>query len=112
MKKKEDLDWQCSSTMRWGRGEEVDAYLDWDEDRYYLWFEETDNFIGWCEETLEKDGDSSQMEMLNELREELAKIGVREFYSLESVNEYCADMCGDNEPAFFYEDDLLGICGA
>lgn len=112
MKMREDLDWQTSSTMRWGSGEEVVAYLDWDENCYYLWFEETDNFIGWCEEVLEKYGDASQMEILEELRQELSKIGVKEFISLEAVNEYCKSMCGDNDPAYFYEDDLLGICGA
>ena len=102
----DDLDWQTSSVMRWGNGEEVIAYLDWDERRYYLWFEPTANFIDWCE------GQPDIAYMLDELNEELAQIGVHEFCELDGVNEFCKEYCGDNEPAFFYEDELTGICGA
>ena len=108
----DDVDWQTSSVMRWCCGEEVIAYLDWDERRYYLWFEPTDNFEMWCEEVLEKENDDSLMELLAELKEQLNDIHIQEFCTLEAVNEFCKQFCGDNEPAFFYEDETLGICGA
>jgi len=107
-----DLDWQTSSVMRWSSGEEVEAYLDWDERRYYLWFEPTSGFEDWCEEVLQKEHDDSMVKILAELREELAQIGVQEFCDLDGVNEFCKWYCGDDEPAYFYEDDLTGICGA
>ena len=102
----------CESVMRWGNGEEVTACLWWDEQWYYLWFEPTDNFIGWCEEIKEHDGDDSLMNMLAALRVELEKIGVQTFSDLEGVNSYCEHHCGDNEPSYFYEDDLMGVMGA
>ena len=111
----DELDWQTSSVMRWGSGEEVVAYLDWDERRYYLWFEPTDFFVDWCEEVLEREHDESMMNMLKELRAELEKIGVQEFCDLDSVNSYCKSKCGSDDPfdrAEFYEDDLGNICGA
>lgn len=101
-------DWDCSSVMRWGGGEEVIAYLTWDETRFYLWFEPTDAFTDFVEEQ----GDASLKLILDELRSELASIGVQEFGTLEAVNSYCEYFCGDNEPSFFYEDELVGICGA
>ena len=103
-----ELDWQTSSSMRWADGEEVVAYLDWDERCYYLWFEPSLNFTVFCEEIDRED-------FLANLENELAKIGVQEFYSLEDVNEYCKEMCGSYDPydrAEFYEDELLGVCGA
>lgn len=114
-KKFEDLEEMASSTMRWGSGEEVVAHLDWDEWLYYLWFEPTYGFEAWCEELLEREGDDSMMKMLEELRAELANIGVQEFYDLVSVNEYCKGKCGSNDPydrAEFYVDDWGNICGA
>lgn len=110
-----ELDWQTSSVMRWGSGEEVVAYLDWDERRYYLWFEPTDFFVDWCEEVLRGYGDDSMMQMLDALNEELAQIGVQEFCDLDSVNSYCESKCGSDDPydrAEFYEDEWGNICGA
>jgi hypothetical protein len=110
-----DLNWKTSSVMRWGSGEEVIAYLDWDERRYYLWFEPTDNFTDWCEEVLRGYGDDRMMQMLDALTEELARIGVQEFCDLESVNKFCKKYCGSDDLydcAEFYEDDWGNICGA
>ena len=103
-----EMDWMVTSSMRWGSGEEVIAYLDWDESKYYLWFEPTFNFEDFCEEIGRDD-------LLIGLQNELAQIGVQEFYDLESVNEYCKRQCGSDDPydcAYFYEDELVGICGA
>lgn len=114
-KKIEDLEEMASSSMRWGSGEEVVAHLDWDEYLYYLWFEPTSGFEDWCEELLERESDDSMMKMLEELREELSRIGVRTFDSLESVNSYCESKCGSDDPydrAEFYVDDWGNICGA
>lgn len=111
----DELEVYCESTMRWGSGEVVCAYLSWDELKYYLWFEPTSGFEDWCEELLEREGDDSMMKMLEELREELSRIGVQTFDSLESVNEYCKSNCGSDDPydrAEFYEDDWGNICGA
>lgn len=105
-----EMDWQTSSTMRWLCGEEVVAYLNWDETKYYMWFEPTSNFEDWCDET-----GGGMIEVLILLRKELTDIGVQEFYDLESVNEFCKRYCGSDDPydrAEFYEDELLGICGA
>ena len=102
-----DLDWQTSSVMRWDCGQEVIAYLDWDDRRYYLWFEPTDNFTDWVEEC-----GGELDELMRDLLADIQKIGVQEFCELESVNEFCKQFCGDDEPAFFYEDALVGICGA
>lgn len=118
MKSKKTLDeigWACSSSMRWECGEEVVAYLDWDERAYYLYFEPAYGYEDWCKEVLEKDGDDSMMLALEELRDTLTKIGVQEFYDLDSVNEFCKRYCGSDDPydrAEFYEDELLGVCGA
>lgn len=101
-----ELDWQSCSCMRWGNGEEVNAYLDWDERFYYLWFEVTPTFEDWCE----KCPDIAYM--LDDLNTELEKIGVQKFGSLESVNAFCAQFCGDNEPAMFYFDEWGCVCGA
>ena len=114
-KKIEDLEEMASSTMRWGSGEEVVAHLDWDERLFYLWFEPTDGFVEWCEEVKEKDGDDHLMQLLTELRAELDRIGVQTFCFLESVNSYCKNKCGSDDPydcAEFYEDDWGNICGA
>jgi hypothetical protein len=114
-KKTEDLEEMASSTMRWGSGEEVIAHLDWDERVFYLWLEPTSGFEAWCEEVQEREGDDSMMKMLEELREELDRIGVQLFGSLESVNSYLKIKCGSDDPydrAEFYEDDWGNICGA
>lgn len=100
-----ELDWQTSSVMRWLSGEEVIAYLDWDENRYYLWFEPTDNFADFCEEIERED-------LLIGLENDIAQIGVQSFYDLDSVNRFCKRYCGDEEPAEFYEDEWGNICGA
>lgn len=96
----------AESCMRWDCGQEVDAYLWWDERRYYLWFVPTDNFIDWCEEN------SEIAYLLDALYKDLDKLGVQEFYDLDSVNEFCRGLCGDDDPAYFYEDELCGVCGA
>ena len=114
-KNPDDLRALAESSMRWGSGEEVVAYLDWDERLYYLWFEPGDGYVSWCEEVLRKYGDDHPMQMLNELRKELANIGVQTFGFLESVNSYCKGKCGSDDPydcAEFYEDEFCGICGA
>ena len=114
-KSAEELLPYCESTMRWGSGEEVVAYLDWDERKYYLFFEPTSGFEESCEEVLQREGDDSMMNLLTELRAELEKIGVQEFYDLDSVNSYCKSKCGSDDPydcAMFYEDDWGNICGA
>jgi len=111
----DELEIYCESTMRWGSGEVVCAYLSWDERRYYLWFEPTIGFEEWCEEVLERDGSDSMMKMLTELREELSRIGVQEFCDLDGVNSYCKNKCGSDDPfdcAEFYEDEWGNICGA
>ena len=88
------------SVMRWGSGEEVIAHLDWDERRYYLWFEPTDNFLDWAEEN------EDIAYMVDELNAELEQIGVQEFCDLDGVNSFCKRFCGDDEPAYFYIDEL------
>ena len=101
-------DWATSSVMRWSSGEEVIAYLDWDETRYYLWFEPTDLFTDFCAEIGRED-------MYIALNNELEQIGVQEFRLLNSVNEFCKQHCGSDDPydcAEFYEDDFGNICGA
>ena len=103
-KKISEMNWTCESTMRWDGGEEVAAYLDWDERRFYLWFEPTDKFADFCKE-IDRD------DLLVGLQNELAQIGVQEFGSLEGVNDYCKRNCGDDDPAMFYENEY-GICGA
>ena len=109
MKSKKTIDemdgYETSSVMRWGCGQEVVAYLDWDERAFYLWFEPTDIFLDWCEEA------PDIKYLLDELNEEIRKIGVQEFYNLDEVNSYCDGLCGDDDPAYFYEDELTGICG-
>lgn len=103
-----DMDWMCSSSMRWLEGEEVVAYLDCDEQCYYLWIEPSSNFEDFCEE---QGGD--MLTMLSDLRQELAQLGVQKFYDLSSVNDYLESYCGDNEPSMFYLDETLGVvCGA
>ena len=102
----------CESTMRWGSGEEVIACLYWDERCYYLWFEPTYNFISFCQSVWIDEEDESMMHLLDALRKELDEIGVQEFADLESVNSFCESYCGDNEPSYFYEDDLMGVMGA
>jgi len=114
-KKPEDLEEMATSSMRWGSGEEVVAHLDWDENRFYLWFEPTCGFEDFCEEILEREHDDSMMKLLEELRAELEKIGVQEFFDLDSVNSYCKSKCGSDDPydrAEFYEDDWGNVCGA
>lgn len=106
-KRVEELDWQTSSVMRWLSGEEVVAYLDWDERRWYLWFEPTDLFTDWCEEV-----GTEMKELYDDLDNELKKIGVQEFCTLDAVNSFCEGFCGDTEPAMFYEDEWGNICGA
>ena len=104
----DELDWQTSSSMRWDSGEEVVAYLDWDDSRYYLWFEPSDSFADFCKEIERED-------MLIGLQNELWQIGVQEFYDLDSVNSYCESKCGSDDPfdrAEFYENEWGNICGA
>ena len=98
----------CESAMRWLDGEEVVANLYWDEDAYYLWFEESDSFADWCREIDRED-------MLIGLENELAQIGRIICYDLDSVNAMCKRYCGSDDSfdcAYFYEDELTGICGA
>lgn len=105
-----DLDWQTSSTMRWLEGQEVIAYLDWDEHRYYLWFEPSSNFYDWVEECAGELDDC-----MARVENEIDKIGVQEFCDLESVNQFCKWYCGSDDPydcAEFYEDEWGNICGA
>lgn len=106
-KKMEELDEMTSSVMRWGSGEEVICYLDWDERWFYLWIEPTWNFIDFCEET-----GGEMRELMEALNIELANMGVQQFYDLDSVNKFCASFCGDNEPAEFYIDEWGWVCGA
>lgn len=104
----EQLEWQTSSVMRWLSGEEVVAYLDWDEDRFYLWFEPSDSFADFCAE-IERD------DLLIGLQNEIAQIGVQEFRDLDSVNEFSRRYCGSDDPydmAEFYWDEWNNICGA
>ena len=103
---KSELDWSVSSVMRWDSGQEVVAYLDWSSEWYYLWFEPSDGFIDWCNE------DPDIAYLLDEVTAETDRLGVMRFADLDSVNECCAEHCGDNEPAFFYEDEWGNICGA
>ena len=106
-KTKEQLEEYASSVMRWDSGVEVIAYLSWDQRAWYLWFEPTDNFLDWIEEQ------TDVAYLLEDLNDDLGKIGVQEFYDLDDVNKFCKDFCGDDDPAYFYEDELLGgICGA
>lgn len=107
-----DMYWMCSSSMRWTSGEEVVAYLDWDDrwdDRwFYVWIEPSSNFEDFCEEQ-----GGELLTMLYDLRQELSQLGVQKFHDLSSVNDYLESHCGDNEPAMFYLDETLGVvCGA
>ena len=111
----EEVDWQSCSAMRWVCGEEVNAFLDWDERRYYLWFEPTYGFEMWCAEVCEKEHNNNLMELLSELKEQLNDIGIQEFCDLEAVNEFCKQFCGSDDPydcAEFYEDEWGNIRGA
>ena len=99
-KKPYELEEMADSVMRWGSGEEVVAHIDWDSRWYYLWFDPTMNFVDWAEEN------PDIAYLLEELVDELAKLGVQQFSSLEGVNAFCAEHCGDNEPAYFYIDDV------
>ena len=104
----DSLDRMAESTMRWLEGEEVTAYLDWDSRYFYVWFEPTWNFEDFCEEQ-----GGHLLSMLSDLRHELEQIGVRRFYDLDSVNKFCEQHCGDNEPAMFYVDETFGgVVGA
>lgn len=96
-----DLTSECESTMRWGGGEEVICRLDWDRNYFYLWIEPTWGFEDFCE----AEGLSN---LLEELNAELEKIGVQQFCSIDEVNSYLEDLCGDDDPAYFYEDELFG----
>lgn len=93
-KKATELNWQTSSVMRWLEGEEVIAYLDWDDRYYYVWFEPTWMFEDFCKENNRED-------MLISLESELNQIGVNKFYDLDDVNSMCKKYCGDDEPAQF-----------
>lgn len=106
-KKHDDLNSYCTSVMRWGNGEEVEANLSWDDRWFYVWFEPTWGFIDWCEET----GGSMQT-MLEELNLELVKLGVHQFSDLDDLNAFCESFCGDDEPAEFYTDEWDNVCGA
>ena len=106
-KKPEDLYPIVESSMRWESGEEVVAKLDWDECRFYLWFEPSYSFECFCEEIGRED-------LLVGLKNNLAQIGVKIFFDLEDVNEYCKDKCGSDDPydcARFYKDEWGDICG-
>ena len=104
----DSLDRMAESTMRWLEGEEVTAILDWDDRYYYVGFEPTSGFEDFAEEM-----GGHLLTMLADLRQELEKIGVNRFYDLDSVNEFCEQYCGDNEPSMFYVDDTFGwVCGA
>lgn len=97
----------AESPMVWLDGEEVRANLSWDERFFYLWFEVAPVFEDFCE-----DIGGHMLAMLEELRAELEKIGVRKFGCLESVNDFCKSKCGDNCPANFYYDDIVEtVCG-
>lgn len=103
-KKVEELDYMASSSMRWLNGEEVTAFVDYDSRWYYVWFEPTWNFEDFCH--------ANDLDyMLSDLEEEIGKIGVNQFYDLGSVNEFCEQYCGDNEPSEFYFDEYMNVCG-
>lgn len=102
----ENLDRMCESTMIFLEGQEVTAYLDWDNSYFYVWLEPSTSYEDFCEE-IERD------DMLGGLINDLAQIGVNRFYDLFFVNEFLKALCGDNNPAEFYLDDTLGcVCGA
>ena len=105
-KKPEKLDRMCESTMVYLEGQEVTAWLDWDRRWFYVWLEPSTAFEDWCES-------NGMDDLLTELEEDLAQIGVEQFYDLYYVNEFLKTLCGDSNPAAFYVDDALGmVCGA
>jgi len=105
-----DLNPVCTSVQRFINGEEIVCNLDWDDRWYYVWMEPTYGWESFCEEC----GDPSMLLNLEALRGVLQNsIGVHQFSDLDGVNRFCDGFCGDDEPAEFYEDELLGnICGA
>lgn len=100
------LEKMAESSMRWLDGEEVTVFLDWDDRSYYVWCEPTWNFEHYCEE-------QGLLTLLSNLRQELDQIGVQQFFDLVSVNAFCRQYCGDNDPSEFYIDETFpGIIGA
>ena len=105
MKTKAQLEDQASSVMRFLEGEEVIAYIDWDSTWYYVWLEPTWAFEDFCEEH------EDCLPMLENLREELDRIGVQNFGDLDGVNRFLRRYCGDDEPAEFYLDEYDNVVG-
>ena len=104
-KNPQNLDRMCESTMVYLEGQEVTARLDWDRKWFYVWLEPSVIWEDWCES-------NGMNEMLTDLENDLARIGVEQFHDLYYVNEFLKTLCGDSNPAVFYIDDALGIiCG-
>lgn len=103
----DQLDRMTSSVMRYLEGEEVEVFVDWDSNWFYAWMEPTWGFEDFCEEV-----GGSMMTMLESLNADLDKLGVHQFYDLASLNEWIKQFCGDDEPAEFYFDDWMNVCGA
>jgi len=95
---------QTCSTMVYLEGQEVKVCLDWDSRRFYVWMEPSWVFEDFC-------NDYGHEDSLNDLRADLEKIGVHEFVTLDSVNAFCKQYCGDNEPASFYYDEWGNVDG-
>ena len=99
----------AQSSQRWLDGEEAIAFLSWDSRFFYLWFDVAASFEDFCEEQ-----GGHLLDMLSDFRKELESIGVKKFGCLESVNDFCKNKCGDNDPATFFYDDfyetVIGGC--
>lgn len=103
-----ELESMAESVKVYLDGQEIVAHIDWDPVHYYIWLTPSDSFEEFCEE-IERD------DLLIGLENDLAQYGVQTFDTLEEVNAFLRRICGDNNPAMFYTDDVFGeemICGA
>lgn len=103
----EELDRMADSVMHYLDGEEVIATVDYDSTWFYVWLEPTWGFEDFCEET-----GGEMLAILGNLRRDLERRGVQQFRDLYSVNQWLISLCGDNEPAEFYYDQWMNVCGA
>lgn len=104
-KKKEEFDdWHSNSCFVDLNGMATQAYVFVADDMYYLWLEQ------------EQDRDELEAEfglgcVWDESAADCEKFGVRAYYDLDELNEELSRCSGDEQTLFFYEDELLGICG-
>lgn len=102
-----ELESMAESVMVYLDGQEVVAHIDWDPVWFYVWLTPSTTFEDWCDETERND-------LLTDLLSDLDRYDVQRFGNLDSVNAFLRELCGDDNPALFYVDDVFGeemICG-